>query len=132
MNILSASPTIVTADIEAARAFYLNHFDAHIHFDCGWYAVLRLGSSEPAPEICLMAPRDGMAVCSGGVFLNIRVDGVDAWHQKCCAAGLTPVIPLEDHPWGDRGFGIVDPSQVVVYCYEPIPPAPEFQQYFTG
>jgi len=39
------------------------------------------------------------------------------------------VIPLADNPWGDRGFGVVDPAGVVVYCHEIVPPSDEFRQF---
>jgi len=39
-------------------------------------------------------------------------------------------MPLEDHPWGDRGFGIVDPNGIILYFYKKIEPAEEFKQYF--
>jgi uncharacterized glyoxalase superfamily protein PhnB len=29
-----------------------------------------------------------------------------AEHNRRTAAGLQAVMPLDDHPWGDRGFAI--------------------------
>jgi len=65
----------------------------------------------------------------GGIFLNINVDDADITYKKLTDSGLSILIPLEDHPWGDRGFGLVDPSGVVVYCYHPIKPTKEFQKF---
>ena len=45
------------------------------------------------------------------------------------AAGETVVIPLADIPWGDRGFGVLDPAGVIVYCHKEIPPSDEFRQF---
>jgi len=38
-------------------------------------------------------------------------------------------MPLEDHPWGDRGFPILDPNGVTLYIYSPRDPADEFKHY---
>jgi uncharacterized glyoxalase superfamily protein PhnB len=38
-------------------------------------------------------------------------------------------MPLEDHPWGDRGFAILDPNGVVLYIFSPREAAEEFKQY---
>jgi len=124
--------TIVTTKLPETRQFYEAHFGARPIFDCGWYVVLRLDSSGSGPEICLMEPKSGMEPFSGGTFLNFLVDDADKVHARLTEAGLSTMIKLEDHPWGDRGFGVVDPSGVVVYCYHPIAPTPEFKKYIIG
>ena len=129
MNIQSASLTIVTHKLPDTRAFYETHFSALPVFDCGWYVVLRLNTSDSSAEICLMEPQDGMKPFAGGAFLNLLVHDADKVHAAMTESGLSTMIPLEDHPWGDRGFGILDPSGVVVYCYHPITPTAEFQKY---
>ena len=130
MRTESASVTIVTDRLAETRQFYEAHFDAWASFDCGWYVVLKLGRHGGAPEFCLMEPRDGAQPYAGGLVLNLVVDDVEAAHAAVTAAGLTPAIPLEDHPWGDRGFGIVDPAGVMVYCHVPIEPSDAFKPYF--
>ena len=40
------------------------------------------------------------------------------------------IMPLEDHPWGDRGFAILDPNGISLYIYSMQEPAQEFKQYF--
>jgi len=130
MSIRSASITIVTSTLPETRRFYETHFRARPVFDCGWYVVLRLDSSGSGAEICLMEPQGGAAPFAGGAFLNLLVDDADKVHAELTEGGLSATVPLEDHPWGDRGFGVIDPSGVVVYCYHPITPAPEFEQFF--
>lgn len=129
MIIQSASVTIVTRKLSETRKFYEANFDAQPVFDCGWYVILRFQDSPPRPELCLMEPKDGMHPFAGGAFLNFKVANADHVHARLTGAGLDPTIPLEDHPWGDRGFGVLDPSGTMVYCYHPIDPAPEFEQY---
>jgi catechol 2,3-dioxygenase-like lactoylglutathione lyase family enzyme len=126
MIIQSASVTIVTRQLSETRRFYETNFDARAVFDCGWYVVLRLGESGPGPEVCLMEPKEGMRPFAGGAFLNLKVINADQVHARLTGAGASSAIPLEDHPWGDRGFGVLDPSGTMVYCYHPIAPDPEF------
>lgn len=129
MTIESASLTIVTLNLPETRKFYETHFAARPVFDCGWYVVLRFDSPGANPELCLMEPQNDMEPFSGGAFLNLCVCNADRVHGRLSQAGLSVMIPLEDHPWGDRGFGVLDPSGMIVYCYHPIDAAPEFQKY---
>ena len=127
MTIESVSITVVTPHLAEARRFYEQHFGASPLFDCGWYVVLRLGNGQ---ELCFMEPQSGMTPYAGGIFLNIRVEHADRLHSTLTAAGLPVAIPLADHPWGDRGFGVLDPAGVMVYCHHSIPPAAEFEPFF--
>ena len=60
---------------------------------------------------------------------NFSVDNVDQEYANLTQAGLTPSMPLEDHPWGDRGFAILDPNGVTLYIFSDREPAEEFKQY---
>lgn len=126
-QVSGASLTIITSALDEVRAFHERHFAAQATFDCGWYVVLRLGGGA---ELCLMAPQPGMTPFAGGACLNLVVDDVDGLHAALTAAGVAVVVPLEDHPWGDRGFGVVDPAGLMVYPHRAIPPAPEFAGAF--
>jgi uncharacterized glyoxalase superfamily protein PhnB len=61
---------------------------------------------------------------------NFSVDDVDKEYKKLTGAGLVPVMLLEDHPWGDRGFAVQDPNGVMLYIFSPREPSAEFKQYF--
>lgn len=63
-------------------------------------------------------------------MLNFKVDDVDAEHVRLTEAGLQAVMPLEDHPWGDRGFSVMDPIGNSVYIYSDREPAEEYKQYY--
>ncbi|MBY6063671.1 VOC family protein [Pseudidiomarina sediminum] len=130
MFIEATSLTIVTPELETAKAFYQEHFAAHPVFDCGWYVVLAFAHSSAAQQLCLMQPQSGMAPYQGGMFLNLQVDHADTIHHKLKQQGVAIALPLEDHAWGDRGFGVLDPAGLMVYCYHPIAANEEFQQYF--
>lgn len=124
------SAFIVSDKVDESRAIYVTHFGAQVPFDCGWYVNLRFGRE--TAELQFMAPCEPEAPpCNpAGLMLNFAVGDVDAEHDRLKAAGLTPVRPLEDHPWGDRGFAIQDPNGVILYIYSEREPADEFRKYF--
>ncbi len=125
------STCFCTNKVDACREFYKSNFSAKTVFDCGWYVNLCIG--ENGPSIQFMQPQGDMPTFGGaGVTLNFKVDDVDAEHSRLVAAGLQTAMPLEDHPWGDRGFSVIDPIGNSVYIYSDREPSDEFKQYFTG
>ena len=63
---------------------------------------------------------------------NFRVNDVDQEYDVLMQSGLVPIMPLEDHPWGDRGFAVQDPNGVTLYIYSDREPSAEFKQYFKA
>jgi uncharacterized glyoxalase superfamily protein PhnB len=127
---MELSTCFVTNAVETCREFYQRHFAAKTVFDCGWYVNLRFGAD--GPTIQLMRPQGDMPVFGeSGITLNFKVDDVDAEHQRLMAAGLQTAMPLEDHPWGDRGFSVIDPIGNAVYIYSDREPADEYKPYFN-
>ena len=61
---------------------------------------------------------------------NCAVENVDQEYEKLTEAGLAVIVPLEDHPWRDRGFAIQDPNGISLYIYSEREPSEEFKQYF--
>lgn len=131
MKTIELSTCFCTHDVDACRDFYRQHFAAKAIFDCGWYVNLRVGGD--GPTVQFMQPQGEMPTSSGtGVMLNFKVDDVDAEHTRLTKAGLQIAMPLEDHPWGDRGFSINDPIGNYVYIYSDREPTDEFKQYYKG
>ena len=67
---------------------------------------------------------------SAGLMYNFAVDDVDAEYERLTTAGLDAILPIEDHPWGDRGFAIQDPNGITLYIYSDREPSEEFKQYY--
>ena len=123
------SPCITTAKVEESRDFYVKHFGATVTFDCGWYVNLQFGKESSSLQF--MAPQPGQPICNpAGLGYNFFVDDVDAEYKLLMSAGLQVVMPLEDHPWGDRGFAVQDPNGVALYIYSEREPSPEFKPYY--
>ena len=129
-NTLSAC--MATEKVEESRDFYVKYFDAKVSFDCGWYVNLKFGQETSALQF--IAPQDpAPPACNpAGLIYNFAVNDVDAEYQRLTDAGLTPVMPLEDHPWGDRGFSVLDPNGVSLYIYSDREPSEEFKPYYKS
>jgi len=129
MFAITISPCITTEKVEESRDFYVKFFGAKVTFDCGWYVSLQFGKQ--SSNLQFMAPQPGQPICNpAGLGYNFSVADVDVEYNLLMAAGLQPVMPLEDHPWGDRGFAIQDPNGVALYIYSEREPNAEFKQYY--
>ena len=126
----SLNACITTDKVEESKVFYVEHFDARVTFDCGWYVNLEFGKQ--TSELQFMAPQQPgqPTINPAGLTYNFAVDDVDLEYSKLIEAGLTPVMPLDDHPWGDRGFAVQDPNGVTLYVYSEREPSEEFKQYY--
>jgi hypothetical protein len=121
-----ACPTLQLSEFGAVRRFYETHFNARALFDDPRYLVLQLGGPL-APELHLMQAETGAPTFSGqGLLLNLQCDEVDALHRRLATALVPMGMPLDDHPWGDRGFSCIDPAGLELYCYSPRPMAEAF------
>ncbi len=128
----SLSACIATDNVLASRDFYVRYFGAKVTFDCGWYVNLQFGKETSQLQfMAAQAPRHP-ACRPAGLTYNFSVDDVDAQYERLTAAGLTPIMPLEDHPWGDRGFSVLDPNGVNLYIYSDREPSEDFKQYYKG
>lgn len=126
-NALSAC--ITTSKVVESRDFYVKHFGVKVTFDCGWYVNLRFGKDTSSLQF--MAPQPGQSTCNpAGLTYNFSVADVDAEYSRLISEGLQAIMPLEDHPWGDRGFAIQDPNGVMLYLYSDREPSDEFKQYY--
>ena len=128
MLVQSLSPCIATTKVTETRDFYVKYFGAKVTLDCGWYINLEFGEGS---SLQFMAPQPEQPACNPvGLTYNSCVADVDAEFQSLTASGLAAIMPLEDHPWGDRAFAIHDPNGVVLYIYSEREPGSEFKQYF--
>jgi uncharacterized glyoxalase superfamily protein PhnB len=130
MKIKSLSAAFTTNKVAESRDFYVKHFDAKVTFDCGWYVNLAFGNESTTLQFMSPQQPEHQLSSGAGLLFNFSVDDVDEEYQKLTQAGLAVVVPLEDHPWGDRGFAIQDPNGISLYIYSEREPTEEFKNYF--
>jgi len=132
MQTSSVSAAFTTERVAETRDFFVKHLGAEVTFDCGWYVNLQFGSPERSLQFMSPQAEEHRLADPRGLIYNFCVADVDAEHARLTAAGLEPVVPLEDHPWGDRGFGISDPLGITLYLYSERKPSKEFEQFYRG
>ena len=129
MKTIELSTCFCTDNVEDCKKYYQMYFAAKITFDCNWYVNMTINGD--GPTIQFMEPQENMSSFGGtGVILNFKVDDVDAEYERLTEAGLKAVMPLEDHPWGDRGFSVTDPIGNSIYIYSEREPSDDFKQYY--
>lgn len=131
MKINSSAPMVATDKLTQARDFYLKHFGFRATFESDEHLCLR-SPGDQGSEIMFCKPGgDEMPAFEGkGLTWCLEVKDVDAEHERVQAAGLPVVRPLQDNPWGDRSFMVVDPAGIPLWIYKRIPPSAEFKPHF--
>ncbi len=130
MNINSVSAAFTTDKVKESRDFYVRYFGAKVTFDCVWYVNLQFGNESSTLQFMSPQQPEQHLSNSTGLMYNFSVNDVDAEHKRLSDAGLEIIVPLEDHPWGDRGFATQDPNGISLYVYEDREPSEEFKQYY--
>ena len=129
MKANSLSSAFTTNKVEESRDFYVKYFDAKVTFDCGWYVNLEFGNKTSTLQFMSPQQPEHQLSSGAGLMYNFAVENVDQEYEKLTNAGLAVIVPLEDHPWGDRGFAIQDPNGISLYIYSERELSDEFKQY---
>ena len=127
MELVAAYPIVVTDSFRECRDFHTRWFGLEVVFEADWIAVLTAGGGVPAAAFMHSshpstppspAPHDG-----SGMFLTLQVADAAAEYERLRASGLSFDLELKDEPWGQRRFGVVDPSGMWIDVVEQIEPA---------
>lgn len=130
MQVESAYPVIVTENLVACRDFYVRHFGFQVVFESSWF--IYLAPSNPALGIAFMSPDHpshppGPEKFNGqGMFFTLQVADAAAEIEKVRSSGAQIAYALRDEPWGQRRFGLIDPSGTWVDVVQQIEPAAGF------
>ena len=130
MFVKSISTAFTTNKVEESRDFYVKHFGAKVTFDCGWYVNLQFGAESESLQFMSPQQPEHQLSSGNGLIYNFSVGDVDAEYTRLTDDGLSVIVPLEDHPWGDRGFAVQDPNGINLYIFSVREPDKEFEQYF--
>ncbi|PBC03810.1 VOC family protein [Mesorhizobium sp. WSM3860] len=130
-------PVLMTGDVAATAAFYVQHFRFKALFDSDWYVHLQ-SAEDRRVNLGIVSgdhetiPEEGRGRTSG-LLINFEVRDPDAVYERMVAAGLPILRTLRDEPFGQRHFITRDPNGVLIDVIKPIPPSEEFlAQYAEG
>lgn len=129
-------PVIMTNDVAATTAFYVDHFRFAPKFESDWYVHLQSSEDEKVNIAVLKGDHETIpAVGRGtvsGLLLNFEVEDVDAVHDALVANGVSPVQALRDEDFGQRHFIVSDPNGVLIDVIKPIPPSAAFLAQYSA
>lgn len=130
MKSTSYYPVIMTSDVAATAAFYVDNFRFKALFTSDWYVHLQSCESEAVALAILdhrheTIPEQARKPVSG-LLLNFEVEDADAVYDGCRAAGLPILLAIRDEDFGQRHFITADPNGVLIDVIKPIPPSAEF------
>lgn len=133
INIISVSCGFTTDKVQETKEFYEKYFGATTIFESDGYVNLKLGNTSTILEFTAPQSPEDKPSDSTGLGFNFRVDDVDLAYNKITSEKLNTVMPIEDHPWGERGFGIKDPNGLTIYIYSVTgEPTEEYKKYIKN
>lgn len=126
--ITSFYPVLMSDDVAAASAFYVEYLGFEEAFTSEWYVSLRCDQWELA---ILSYDHDtipaGFRRPVAGLLLNLEVEDVDAEYQRLVKdAGLPVRLPVRSEEFGQRHFIVEAPGGVLIDVITPIPMSGDF------
>lgn len=137
MRIIDSYPVVVTEALTECRDFYAVNFGFAPVFEASWFVLMCAGEDDSV-SIAFMhpehpsAPPDPAAHRGDGSFFTLAVEDAAAEYERVTAAGLVCDLPLTDEPWGQRRFGVADPSGMWVDVVEQIEPQEGWWDPYLG
>ncbi len=108
---------IITEKLEATKEFYTEVLDFGVSFENEFYLLLH--TPNESAQISFLLPNHPSqkpifqpAFKGEGVYLTIEVEDVDVVYGKLREKGIQMEIEIQDEPWGDRHFAILDPNGI--------------------
>lgn len=136
MKTTSYYPVIMTSDVAATAAFYVEHFDFTVMFSSDWYVHMQEKDNDNVALAILDGAHSTIPIASrgtaSGLLLNFEVENVDDVYQRIKAAGLPIRLDLRDEDFGQRHFLTSDPNGVLIDIIKPIPPMGEFAAMYKA
>lgn len=136
MKIASYYPVIMTDDVAATAAFYIEHFGFEAQFSADWYVHLQSKDSEHVALAVLDGSHstipEGARGKASGLLLNFEVEDVDGSYQRLLKAGLPIRLELRDEEFGQRHFITADPNGVLIDIIKPIPPSDQYGEMYEA
>ncbi|HEY9663537.1 MAG TPA: VOC family protein [Allocoleopsis sp.] len=147
---------VVTDKLQECQDFYTRWFGFQIGFASSWFVYLiaenraensaENSAENHSPAQALHDRPFGLALMSTdhpsappgperfngkGMCLEFQVADAAAEYERLREAGLAIAYPLKDEPWGQRRFGVCDPTGVWIDIVQQIAPLPGYWEPYT-
>jgi len=137
LQVVDSYPVIVTKALAECRDFYRSFFGFESVFEATWFVLLTSGGDHVV-SLAFMHPSHPSAPPSPGpfrgegAFLTLQVEDAGLEYERVLGLGLRCELPLQEEPWGQRRFGVVDPAGVWVDVVEQIEPEAGWWDPYLG
>jgi uncharacterized glyoxalase superfamily protein PhnB len=136
INPISSFPVFIVESLDAAKAFYLNHFGFDLVFENEWYVHL---VSESGVQIGFVLPNQPTqpeifrpSYNGNGVIFSLEVENADSAYAEAKQKSLDIVLDLRSEDWGQRHFSVKDPNGIYLDIVQAIEPTEEYQQDYEA
>lgn len=116
-------PLIITDDIKATSAFYIDNFGFQAVFEQDWY--IQLLHADSGVELAFMIPnvenqpKELHAAFAGkGIVLSLEVDDAAKEYAKVADKDLDFIVKLREEEWGQKHFIVRDPAGTYIDVVE--------------
>lgn len=122
MKINRLLTNLCSADLAASKAFYTSLFEFNVAYDSDWF--VQLAAPDTGLELGLIVEGHeivpaGVAGTTGGVYLTIVVDSVDAVYARAQQLGLKVEQAPELMPYGQKRMLVRSPEGVMIDVSSP-------------
>jgi len=138
MRTMSFYPVILTNQVAATSAFYIEHFGFQKVFEADWYVSLKMSGSSTAYELAVLDATHPTIPAAyrtqvKGLILNFEVEDVDAEYERLIQKRKLPLeLDIRDEDFGQRHFITSDPNGVLIDIIKVIPPTEAFSGQYIA
>lgn len=131
-------PVIMTKDLAACRAFYTQSFGFTPVFESTWFLMLVSAGERPFTLAFMhekhpsSPPTLPVFTKKAGAFLTFQVEDAQAVYAQLQQAGMPIHYHLQDEPWGQRRFSVLDPNGLFIDIVQQIEPAAGFWEPYLN
>lgn len=125
MDIKRVFDVVVTRDPQVSAEFFRRCFGFDAVTELGWYVHLRHSCGA---EVAFMAadhesqPAEYRPALPGrGIIFSIEVEDADRAIARLIELGCTITHPIVTETWGQRHFGLTDPSGLMIDIVATVP-----------
>jgi uncharacterized glyoxalase superfamily protein PhnB len=123
VEISSAHPVLAVHDLESSAAWYRDVLGCETREpDPGNWVFCRSGSTDFMLGRCPDVPA-AWELGDHSYLAYLRVDDVDAFHERAVSVGADILKPPRDEPWGMRELALRSPDGHRFMLGQPIAPA---------
>jgi catechol 2,3-dioxygenase-like lactoylglutathione lyase family enzyme len=125
-------PVFITKDLKASQHFYTKWFGMSPVFESTFFVFLVTPGDRPRSLGLLSenhpsSPPSSPAMNSqAGAYLTLQVADAREFFMQMKSEGLKISYELRDEPWGQRRFGVIDPSGMYIDVVQQIEPQAGF------